>query len=122
MDEVEAVCNRVAIIDRGRMLTQGTLDELLNRARMVLCVTVGPVSPEVLARLRELAIVRSTPEGGTSIQIDNSPEDAVTGAPSPLRRILGILEDARIPLRGIESQATSLESLFLKLTGRTLRD
>lgn len=122
MDEVEAVCNRVAIIDRGRMLTQGTLDELLDRASMELCVTVGPVSQELLARLREVAIVRSKPDGGTSIQIDNASEEVAAGASSPLRTILGILEEARIPLRGIESQVTSLESLFLKLTGRTLRD
>lgn len=122
MDEVEAVCDRVAIIDRGKMLRQGTLDQLLDRTRTELRVTAGPVSGELLAKLSRIAKVRSTPTGDTDILILGASESQIDGSPGPLRLVLEILEDAQIPLRIIESQVISLETLFLNLTGRTLRD
>jgi ABC-2 type transport system ATP-binding protein len=122
MDEVEAICSRVAIIDRGQMLRQGTLDQLLDRSRMELRVTVGPLPSDLLSKLREVASVNCTSTGETNIQILGAPETQADGRPGPLRVVLEILEEAQIPLRAIESQITSLETLFLSLTGRTLRD
>ena len=122
MDEVEAVCSRIAIIDGGKMLRQGTLDQLLDRSRMELRVAVGPLPDDLLAELSKIADVRCTPTGETHIHILGASETQTDGSPGPLRLVLEILEDAQIPLRAIESQITSLETLFLSLTGRTLRD
>ena len=122
MDEVEAICSRVAIIDHGQMLRQGTLDQLLDRSRMELRVTVGPLPSDLLSKLREVASVNCASTGETNIQILGAREAQAGERPGPLRLVLEILEDAQIPLRAIESQITSLETLFLSLTGRTLRD
>ena len=122
MEEIEAVCNRVAIIDRGKLLKMGTLDELLDRKRMDLGITVAKLPQELISKLGQIATVRTDPEGITRIAIQESREVPVAGHPGELRRVLGILEDAGFPLKGIKSQETSLETLFLSLTGRTLRD
>lgn len=122
MDEVEAVCSRIAIIDGGKMLRQGTLDQLLDRSRMELRVTVGPLPEILVAELSKIADVRFTPTGEAHIHILGASESQADGSPGPLRLVLEILEAAQIPLRAIESQITSLETLFLSLTGRTLRD
>ena len=122
MEEIEAVCNRVAIIDRGKLLKMGTLDELLDRTRMDLGIKVAMLPQELITKLGNIATVHTDSEGVTSISIRESRESPAPGHPGELRRILEILEDARIPLKGIKSQETSLETLFLSLTGRTLRD
>lgn len=122
MDEVEAVCNRVAIIDRGKLLKIGTLDQLLDRSRMELRVSVGPLSPDLISRMNQIAKVHTTPTGETNIHILDAAETHADGGAGTLRRVLEILESAQIPLRAIDSRATSLETLFLSLTGRTLRD
>lgn len=122
MDEVEAVCNRIAIIDHGKLLKLGTLDQLLDRSSMELRVSVGPLSPDLISKINQVAKVHTTPTGETTIHIMDAAKTHVDGGSGSLRRVLEILEGAQVPLRAIDSQATSLESLFLSLTGRTLRD
>lgn len=122
MDEVEAVCNRIAIIDHGKLLKLGTLDQLLDRSSMELRVSVGPLSPDLISRINQVAKVHTTPTGETTIHIVDAAETHADGGSGTLRRVLEILEGAQVPLRAIDSQATSLETLFLSLTGRTLRD
>ena len=100
----------------------GTLDELLDRKRMDLGITVAKLPQDLITKLGNIATVRTDPDGITSITIQESREAPVAGHPGELRRILEILEDAGFPLKGIKSQETSLETLFLSLTGRTLRD
>jgi ABC-2 type transport system ATP-binding protein len=122
MEEVEAVCHRVAIIDRGKLLRQGTLDELLDRTRTNLSISVPALSPEVVMKLGDSVQIRSEPDGKNSILIRENLDPRQDGGAGPLRRILEILEESRIPLLGVKSDETSLETLFLSLTGRTLRD
>lgn len=122
MEEVEAICHRVAIIDRGRLLQQGTLDELLDRTQVHLCIKVAAVPSDLVTKLRTSASVNTNPDGNTSIVIREDTESENDVRPSHLRTILDLLEEARIPLLGIETQDTSLETLFLQLTGRKLRD
>jgi ABC-2 type transport system ATP-binding protein len=122
MEEVEAICHRVAIIDRGKLLRQGTLDELQDRTRVDLQVRVPSLPGDLTARLGEYAEVQDEPSGGVSIFIRESLETRRAGQSEKLRRVLEILEQAKIPLRHISTQEASLETLFLSLTGRTLRD
>ena len=122
MEEVEAICDRVAIIDHGRLLKQGTLDELLDRTRTELCIKVATLPPEIVARLNKLAEVRTDPDGSMRIVILEKLQNQTQVRPVHLRATLDLLEDAQIPLLGIETIETSLETLFLRLTGRKLRD
>jgi len=120
MEEVEAICDRLAIIDHGRLLKQGTLDDLLDRTRIDLSVKVPSLPPDLAARLGSSAKVQTDPDGSISLLIQESLESKAH--PGDLRRVLELLESAKIPLLGIRAQETSLETLFLSLTGRTLRD
>ncbi len=122
MEEVEAVCHRVAIMDHGRMLKQGTIEELLDRSRIDLCVTVASLPQELVAKLPARVEIRNDIDGKTSIVIRDSVETRREEHPGDLRVVLELLENARVPLQEIKTRETSLETLFLSLTGRKLRD
>ena len=122
MEEVEAVCHRVAIMDHGRMLKQGTIEELLDRSRIDLCVTVASLPQELVTKLPARVEVRNDLDGKTTIVIRNSAETRREEHPGDLLAVLELLENARVPLQEIKTRETSLETLFLSLTGRKLRD
>ncbi|MEI8383488.1 MAG: ABC transporter ATP-binding protein [Planctomycetota bacterium] len=122
MDEVEAVCHRVAIMDRGKLLKEGTLDQLLDRSRIDLCVSVSQLLPELRTELEAIAEVLAEPDGTIRILVRETLEVQKQGNSAHLRRVLELLERTKTPLLGIKTQETSLETLFLSLTGRTLRD
>lgn len=122
MEEIEAVCQRVAIIDRGRLLRQGPLDELLDRGSGSLRIKVPRSTPELTAEFRRIADVIVDPDGGLTLLIQNGNIRSESKRASSLRHVLDLLDDAGIPLTAIETQEPSLEVLFLQLTGRSLRD
>lgn len=122
MEEIEAVCQRVAIVDHGRLLQQGALEELLGRRGMNVSIKVPHVTPELTAKLRGIAQLRVEPDGSLSLSIEDGHSNLNTTQTTQLRQVLDLLDDARIPLTAIETQAASLEKLFLQLTGRSLRD
>lgn len=102
MEEVEAVCHRVAIIDHGRLLQQGTLDELLDRTRMELWVKVSEPPPDLVTRLRDCAEVQINADGTTRILISENLHTQKVVRANRLRAVLDLLENALIPL--LESQ------------------
>ncbi len=122
MEEVEAVCQRVAIIDRGRLLREGSLDELLGRQRMNVRIKVEHVPDGLADQFRGLADVTADPDGGLALSIEESEARAQSTETKKLRRVLDLLDDAGIPLSAIETHEASLEKLFLEMTGRSLRD
>ena len=122
MEEVEAVCQRVAIIDRGRLLREGSLDELLGRQRMNVRIKVEHVPDGLADQFRGFADVTADPDGGLALSIEESEARAQSTETKKLRRVLDLLDDAGIPLSAIETHEASLEKLFLEMTGRSLRD
>lgn len=122
MEEVEAICDRIAIIDHGRLLKEGTLDQLLNRTGTDLRVRVKQIPPELIEAIREHAQIEPEETGGVALIVrTNSGSDQGAGY-DHFCSTLKILENVSIPLLDVESQEHSLEALFLKLTGRKLRD
>lgn len=122
MEEVEAVCQRVAIMDRGRLLRQGTLDELQDRTRFDFFVRVPALPKQVELQILRQADLQTEPDGAISILIHDKIESSHTIHTARLRSVLESLEAAHIPILEIKTQEASLETLFLRLTGRTLRD
>jgi lipooligosaccharide transport system ATP-binding protein len=109
MEEAERLCNRVAIMDRGRIIVQGTPRELIARHIEPQVVEVhGPGLEAWLAQAREL-VQRTELAGDTVFCYANDVEPLIAG----LRR--------QSELRYLHRPA-NLEDLFLKLTGRDLRD
>jgi ABC-2 type transport system ATP-binding protein len=123
MEEVEALCQRVAIIDHGKLLALGTLDELVDTSH-------ADVSLRVAAReadlqhwpLTGLAEVVAT-NGQESRVVIPRERKAVAGlAARRLAKVLDVLAEAGVEILSIETRQQNLESLFLERTGRKLRD
>lgn len=118
MEEVEAVSSRVAIIDRGHLIASGTQSELRERAaqqeRILLQVT--PVTEELLRELKEHPRIEAVEADGDRITL------YLSSAQRSLQDVLFICARHEALIGSLECEAPNLESLFLNLTGRTLRD
>lgn len=130
MEEVSTICHRVAIIDHGKMLALGPLDELLGRLHQQLALRVRGLSPLARERLHDLIdadSVAATNGSGASdearLLLQKSAASSTTESLiSELRRVLSTLDTEHAELVSIETRQSSLERLFLELTGRRLRD
>jgi len=118
MEEAEKLCDRLAVIDRGKIIAQGTLPELRSilGERDVVRVTgrFDPLGvPEALRSLPDAELVHAA-------------DDVITlAAPEASKKLSDILRN--LAAAGFEVRETtitqpSLESLFIKLTGKELRD
>ena len=114
MEEATRLCSRIGIIDHGRILAQGTIDELLSRLPFEEEIRF-PASPETdalssaLSRFGEIA----TLDGVSRFR-------PTTGY--PLSSFYTLTEGHGLPPRLFTSQRPTLEALFLQLTGRMLRE
>ncbi len=122
MEEVEALCQRVAIIDKGKLLTIGTLDELLSKTRADLHLRVAGSKPRLGPRLVGLADVDPLSEGEVLVVMHRNRRDSTFAINDRLTLVLEILKQAGAELLSIETREHNLEQLFLELTGRRLRD
>ena len=116
MDEAERLCDRVAIVDHGRLIAVGTPAELIDGIgghRLVELSTDPPLAPEALADVRGVRGVRIQGDG-VAISIDE-PHVAL---PALVARLA---EHAARATRLVSRTAT-LDDVFLSLTGRTLRE
>ncbi len=117
MDEIEKLCNRIGIIDHGEIIARGTLDELrkLTGADQHIIIHFEKSGDQGLIRLKEAF--------GERLTID---VDKIIFAAKNVSRDLPVLikkctEHCKA-LTHIEIEKSSLEQVFLNLTGRKLRD
>ena len=124
MEEVSAICDRVAIMDHGRRLAIGSLDELLGQLQQELALRVRHLSDNARERLGSWIATNGSHSGDESrLVLHRSSGDATTdGLIRELRRVLEILDSENSELVSIETSQSSLERLFLELTGHSLRD
>src|SRR5262249_7730112 len=122
MEEIEAICHQVAIIDHGRLLAQGTLEELIDQSHTELAVRVAAPETDLKQRLRGLAEVSPAGTIESRAVIRSQRNDAPAAATRRLARLLEVLAGAGVEILAIDVQKQNLERLFLELTGRRLRD
>jgi len=118
MEEAERLCDRIGIIDEGRILAEGTrreLVDLVGQKDRVTLTASGSVhaAAEALLALDGSCQV-STSEGAIVIVVD----EARTLLPS----IIQTAADAGATIDGVEVVEPDLEAVFLHLTGKALRD
>jgi ABC-2 type transport system ATP-binding protein len=118
MEEAERLCDRVGIIDSGRLQAEGTRDELvrLTGEADTIRLTGSGAGPEVLTALRSLPHVQ---------QVDASAHDLrllVHEAPARVGDVVTTTTRSGMSLAGVEISRPDLESVFLHLTGKALRD
>ena len=118
MEEVEQICSRIMIMDGGRVLAQGTNDELKRMIQMgeKIVIEVGEVPSAALAAVASLPHVLDL--AATAGQLTFSCE----ASPHNLTDILDVLRSHDVPLGRIYSEPPTLNDVFLEITGRELRD
>lgn len=113
MEEIEAIADRVVIIDDGRVLSAGTIDELLGGGAVQVLLGVqgmsGAALNELLARFGDVV-----PAGEDNL--------VTLGADKTPVALLAAVEQAGGKIRYAEFGRGNLEQLFMKLTHRLLRD
>ena len=123
MEEVQAICQRVAVIDRGRMVAYGPLNELLGQLTADVCLHISPAGDHGLAeKLEGIAEVRTAADNGTIIVISRDLHADPRQLRETLIAVLASLEDVGVNVETVETEEPNLERLFLHLTGHSLRD
>ena len=122
MEEVEAICRRVAIIDHGKILAQGTIEELLDKSHADLYIRVAASESELKQRLQGLAEVQATNSHESQAVIPRERKSAPGAVTGRLAKVLEALVAAKLDVVSVETREHNLERLFLELTGRKLRD
>ena len=118
MEEVEQICTRIAIMDKGRIIASGTKEELKQMIKTGETITIEAIilSNEQLGRLRTLPHV-----------FDLQYKDEIltlrcTGAQHNLIHVLNYLQEAQVPFGRVFSELPTLNDVFLEITGKQLRD
>jgi ABC-2 type transport system ATP-binding protein len=119
MEEAERLCQRVVIVDKGKVVADDTLAGLEKHAppsrKLIVELERAPGNAEWIADLRAKAGVTRVEASGSRIEVQL--EDMSNAA-----AILARVAEAGGPLRHFETERADLESIFLTLTGRSLRD
>ncbi len=118
MEEAERLCDRIGIIDDGQLQAEGTRDELLNLTGEVDKVSLagGGDLQAAAAGLEALPAVVSVGVEPRALEL------TVHDAPSALADIVSTASAAGMAITDVEVARPDLESVFLFLTGRALRD
>lgn len=118
MEEVEALCSRIVIMDRGKNLAGGTAAELKGMIRNNETITVEAegISEQALADLRELNHVYSVDYNSGKLLIKCS------GGSHNLIHVMNYLTEKEIPFGRVNSELPTLNDVFLEITGKELRD
>ncbi len=116
MEEAQRLCDRIGIIDAGRIIAQGTLAEL--KAASTLKETVAVTFADEPARVLEQAAA-FWPE---VYQEDGTTHFLTPGGQGDLARIIQGSKERGLDIRAVAVREVDLETIFLHLTGKQLRD
>jgi len=117
MEEAEALCDRIAIMDHGRIMEIGTVPELVGRRFRERAVHFDPlpgVGEGELAALPGVSRLAREQDGPTLLY--------TADVPATISAVLALADDRGLEPRNLGVRNPSLEDVFLDLTGRALRD
>src|ERR1700722_18160117 len=115
MEEAERLCDRVAIIEHGRIIDIDSPQRLVDRhcpERTVIVATDDPAAEE---RFRTIPRIESVVRSDLQFTIRGRGDDLVT-------EVIHCLSESRIRVTDFRMIVPNLEDVFLKLTGRSIRD
>lgn len=108
LSEVEAMCDHVAVIQRGRTLAQGTVKEIIGGKRPVGVVVKSSPKAKALSTLKAAGLTAVSYEAGTLL---------VTGA--DMKTVSTVLTGADLPILELRQEQRTLEDAFIELTEDT---
>lgn len=118
MEEVEEICTRIAIVDHGKIIADGTKEQLkaiITDTKSIWIEVQTTESPNIDTLKQVQGVINAQLEDNT-IKINSR------GEINNLNLIIQQLIKDEIEIRSVEEQAPNLETVFLTLTGRNLRD
>jgi ABC-2 type transport system ATP-binding protein len=114
MEEAERLCDRVAVIDRGRIVDVGTPAALVRRHCPERTVIVTTAQPSADGLFRQLAGVISVERREADVVIRGRGDELVS-------LVIGCLAQHAIPVVDFRTESPTLEDVFLRLTGHSVR-
>jgi ABC-2 type transport system ATP-binding protein len=115
MEEAERLCDRVAIIDHGRIIDIGTPAELIRRHAPERTVVVATGDRAADERFRMIPRVESVTDQEGRFIIRGRGEDFVT-------RVIECIAEHRMTVTDFSTERSTLEDVFLNVTGHTIRN
>ncbi len=115
MEEAERLCDRVAIIEHGRIIELGTPDELVQKHCPERTVVFTSDDANVVERMQAVGTVERADGTAPTYTIRGAGDDFVTN-------VINIVARESIRVRGFRTEIPTLEDVFLKLTGHGIRD
>jgi ABC-2 type transport system ATP-binding protein len=116
IEEAERLCDRVAIVDHGKVIKEGTPSQLKQASANTTRIEVRLAKPETDASLKSLEGVSDC------LKLADSYVLHCTRPPQAIVALVKYLEAQNNELVGLEISTPSLEDVFIELTGRRLRD
>lgn len=118
MEEVEQICTKIAIIDKGKNIACGTKQELLAMIKTgeTISIEVLNLAPEHLEKLKELPHIYQVAYEAQKLKLNCS------GGKHNLIRVLDYLKEHEIHFGRVYSELPTLNDVFLEITGKALRD
>ena len=118
MEEVESICDRIIILDKGKILATGTSDELKKKAKIEEKVTIEMSSCKegLLERIKQLENVADV------VYLTNHMIITYKRGENNLGELMEFLKQEQVGYRKIYSERPTLNDVFLELTGKELRD
>lgn len=118
MEEVEILCDRVIILDKGKIIASGTNDELKELANIKekISIEVKGLDSKYLNEIKDVPSVNEVNYENDILKISYKSEH------NNLENIIAFLKNNNIKYRKIYSERPTLNDIFLELTGKELRD
>ena len=118
MEEVELLCDRIIILDKGKIIAQGTTEELKDLAKIEEKITVETenITDEAIEKIKEFKTVEEATLNKNILLITYKKGN------NNLRKLIDFLEENKVTYNKIFSERPTLNDVFLELTGKELRD
>ncbi len=119
MEEVEFLCHRIAIMDLGKIIAIGNLNELrllVGEMDLLRISTANEISKGLVEAVKKI------PDVSEAKVLDESIEVLTLHGRELLPQIIEIFVDTGVKIKSVEVKEPNLESVFLHLTGKELRD
>jgi ABC-2 type transport system ATP-binding protein len=119
MEEAERLCNRVAILDYGRIIALDTPENLVSQlgmgTRIIFQVNKEDTAAFQPARIGAIEGVRRVEQQGEEVVVYGQGDELISA-------VLLALQTDRLPIHNLRTEQANLEDAFLALTGHTIRD
>lgn len=118
MEEVEQLCNRIVIIDKGKIIASGSVDELKNMISLGEKITIelNEINIDLIEQIKKSKNVIDVIINNNTVHI------AYRSKEGNLEKLVDYLRQNNVSYTSLFSERPTLNDVFLKLTGKELRD